>query len=154
MIRCTVCSANHPPNTAFCDECGASLALGVDGGQRGGEPPTATQTADATLPVRLVSADGLHELSGELNSSLLIGRLDRSVGAFPDVDLTAIGGMELGISRRHARLTRTAEGVQIEDLNSLNGTYLRGHRLPPHEPRTVASGDELRFGKAVLVIRF
>src|SRR4029079_2760619 len=42
------------------------------------------------------------------------------------------------LSRRHARCTGLPGGVQVEDLQSTNGTYLRGERiesalLPPGE---------------------
>ena len=33
------------------------------------------------------------------------------------------------VSRRHARLIRDDEGCQVEDLGSINGTFLNGHRL-------------------------
>ena len=47
-----------------------------------------------------------------------------------------------GMSRLHARLMPTDEGVQIEDLGSSNGTFLNGERVL----RTVARvGDEIGF---------
>ena len=33
------------------------------------------------------------------------------------------------ISREHAKITRSVEGIYLEDLNSLNGTYINGQRL-------------------------
>lgn len=43
------------------------------------------------------------------------------------------------ISRQHARLTRTAEGVQVEDLGSKNGTHVNGVRI--EAPTTLQDGD-------------
>ncbi|MCX2967189.1 ATP-binding cassette domain-containing protein, partial [Gordonia aquimaris] len=33
------------------------------------------------------------------------------------------------VSRAHARLTRTADGLRLQDLQSSNGTYVDGHRI-------------------------
>ena len=42
----------------------------------------------------------------------------------------------------------------IEDLNSLNGTFVRGLRLPANTPYVVEPNDELQFGKILLRIEF
>lgn len=49
---------------------------------------------------------------------------------------------EKGMSRRHARLVPTAQGLQIEDLGSTNGSYINGKRVLRGEAR---SGDEVGF---------
>ncbi|GHA76382.1 FHA domain-containing protein [Cognatilysobacter bugurensis] len=49
---------------------------------------------------------------------------------------------ESGISRMHARLLPTAEGVQLEDLGSTNGSFINGKRVLFGEARV---GDELMF---------
>jgi pSer/pThr/pTyr-binding forkhead associated (FHA) protein len=33
------------------------------------------------------------------------------------------------VSRQHAEVWRTSEGVAIRDLQSTNGTYVNGHRI-------------------------
>lgn len=48
------------------------------------------------------------------------------------------------VSRRHARLRQTEEGVLIIDLRSMNGTYVNGERVKRHE---AVKGDRLRFGE-------
>ena len=53
-------------------------------------------------------------------------------------------------SRRHARLIVDAGVVEIEDLNSSNGTLLNGK---PVERRMLRDGDEVRIGKTVIVYR-
>lgn len=47
------------------------------------------------------------------------------------------------ISRYHAKITRTANGVQVEDLNSTNGTFVNGRRISA--PHLLSVGDEIRF---------
>lgn len=53
-------------------------------------------------------------------------------------------------SRRHARLIVEAGVVEIEDMNSSNGTLLNGK---PVERRMMRDGDEVRIGKTVIVYR-
>tara|TARA_R110002072_G_scaffold4174_1_gene29405 strand:+ start:118482 stop:119501 length:1020 start_codon:yes stop_codon:yes gene_type:complete len=53
-------------------------------------------------------------------------------------------------SRRHARLIVEGGVVEIEDLNSSNGTLLNGK---PVDRRMMRDGDEVRIGKTVIVYR-
>jgi len=80
----------------------------------------------------------------------LVGRWDPETGAFPEVDLDA-DDPEAKISRKHA-LIRIAEGkVTVEDIGSLNGTYVnRGARLQPGSPVELKTGDEIIIGKTFL----
>ncbi len=77
----------------------------------------------------------------------LVGR-DRACAVWID---------ESGVSRRHARIRVPAvdpdgaAGVTIEDLNSTNGTFLRGRAVTAAAP--LAHGDKLRIGPEVLVFR-
>jgi phosphoserine phosphatase RsbU/P len=53
------------------------------------------------------------------------------------------------VSRQHARIVRSKEGFFIEDLSSLNGTYLNGHRL---EGRTeIKDQDRIHIYEVVTV---
>ncbi|MBM4393672.1 MAG: FHA domain-containing protein [Deltaproteobacteria bacterium] len=54
---------------------------------------------------------------------------------------------DLGVSRRHARLEVTPEGVVVEDLGSGNGTVFRGKRVTR---QVVGAGDELSIPPFVL----
>ncbi|HKF30104.1 MAG TPA: FHA domain-containing protein [Candidatus Binataceae bacterium] len=80
----------------------------------------------------------------------LVGRWDPETGAFPEVDLDA-DDPEAKISRKHA-LIRIAEGkITVEDIGSLNGTYVnRGARLQPGTPVELKTGDEIIIGKTFL----
>jgi len=48
------------------------------------------------------------------------------------------------VSRRHARIVVGAGEVTIEDLESRNGTFVRGH--PVKQATPLADGDEVAFG--------
>jgi pSer/pThr/pTyr-binding forkhead associated (FHA) protein len=81
-----------------------------------------------------------------------LGRLDASRAVFPDVDLMSEDGIEKGVSRLHARISRQGQEVFIEDLRSLNGTYLNGHHLVPEMPYPLKDGDQVQVGKLVLTV--
>jgi predicted component of type VI protein secretion system len=54
------------------------------------------------------------------------------------------------ISRRHAALRRRDDDIEIEDLGSLNGTYLNGSKL--QAPALLSPGDVIRFGKTSIAV--
>src|SRR4029079_14074964 len=51
---------------------------------------------------------------------------------------------DVTVSRNHAMLVRRADGVYIDDLGSLNGTYVNRRRIESHR---LADGDELQVGQ-------
>lgn len=54
------------------------------------------------------------------------------------------------VSRRHAVLRRSGESAVIEDLDSTNGTFVKGERI--RSPITVGPGDQVRVGRTTLEI--
>jgi DNA-binding winged helix-turn-helix (wHTH) protein len=52
-----------------------------------------------------------------------------------------------GISRRHARIIVEADQARLEDLDSLNHTYVGSRRVT--EPTPIRDGDLIRFGTTV-----
>jgi serine/threonine protein kinase len=87
----------------------------------------------------LLSSGQVIVLSKEI---LLIGRRDTKIGFFPDI---SIDDETKKMGRKHARLCNKRGVYTIEDLNSINGTYLNGEKLPAHEERVLKDGDILRF---------
>lgn len=78
--------------------------------------------------------------------SVLLGRSEPEEKFRPDIDLGIYGAFERGISRRHARLFMENDTLYVVDLDSTNGTYLSGTRLPPHTPTPLALHDDLQLG--------
>jgi FHA domain len=75
----------------------------------------------------------------ELGVEVVIGR--------QDADLVL---KDPEVSRRHAVLRRSGESVVIEDLDSTNGTFVKGERI--RSPITVGPGAQIRVGRITLEI--
>jgi pSer/pThr/pTyr-binding forkhead associated (FHA) protein len=86
-------------------------------------------------------------------SDIIVGRSDALSGVAPDLDLEPYVGELAGLSRRHARLTLRDGQCWIEDLNSVNWTYLNNQRLSPERPAPLKDGDLLRLGNVLLTFR-
>lgn len=164
MIKCPSCQKKHPPNTLFCDECGTYLAAEAD---KRTDPLATGQVdwleedqslvvtsvesrTDRTMTLKLLIRDSGRLVEFPLIKEINIGRLDAASATFPDLDLTVDGGLEKGVSRRHARITQEGADLFIEDLGSVNGTLVNGKRLTPYLPHPLQSGDEIRLGEMVL----
>jgi pSer/pThr/pTyr-binding forkhead associated (FHA) protein len=51
---------------------------------------------------------------------------------------------DVTVSRNHALLVQRRDGLYIDDLGSLNGTYVNRRRIESHR---LQNGDELQVGK-------
>jgi pSer/pThr/pTyr-binding forkhead associated (FHA) protein len=89
-----------------------------------------------------------------LKSETLLGRKDPESNTFPEVDLTPYGAVEKGVSRRHARILLEGDKLTLEDVGSVNGTFLNGHRIVPYQAVPLESGDVIQMGTLVLQVYF
>jgi pSer/pThr/pTyr-binding forkhead associated (FHA) protein len=148
MITCPNCQTENKGGVTYCDECGTKLEEGAS---------VATATVERTgsgglkaRPAKLVLTRGGtvgKEFPLEPEADSHIGRWDPDGGSFPEIDLTQ-DDPEAKISRKHARIQVLGGHYQVEDLGSLNGTYVnRGPRLMPGSPQVIADGDEVVMGK-------
>lgn len=55
------------------------------------------------------------------------------------------------VSRRHARIVVSGDSATVEDLQSKNGTFVRGEKLAAPAPLT--DGDELKLGSVAMAFR-
>lgn len=166
MIECPSCGRQHRPGTLFCSECGVYLLTGgplrteplpgldkpatradpwAAGAGQADEGPQATLTVVIQPSARQVVLAGSNEY--------VLGRLDATRGVFPDIDLTPDGGLDGGVSRRHARIHKQRTQFFIEDLGSANGTFLNGQRLTPYLPHPLRDQDEIQLGRVRLQIQ-
>ena len=85
----------------------------------------------------LLSNGQVFPLKGEL---ILVGRGDPHLNIYPEILLT-----DKTVGRRHAYL-RNRQGIYtIEDLDTLNKTFLNGVMLMPNEEQMLKDGDILLF---------
>ena len=164
MTRCAECGHENMDGLEYCDACGAKLPVSVapvpevvvtepaaeeNNAPASVEAPTTTVAPAASeLKAKLTIIRG-----GTLGKEFplqagdnLVGRWDPDSGAFPEIDLE-MDDPEARISRKHA-LVRVGEQITLEDIGSLNGTFVnRGHRLEPGSPAVLNDGDEIIIGK-------
>jgi hypothetical protein len=166
MVKCPYCRTKYPENALFCDECGAYLLEGdqrkmdtlvvakMTWMEREGTSEVPGEKVTSPLGLKLTIPDSGCDVEVPLTKGVNIGRLDPDSASFPDVDLTSVGGLEKGVSRRHAKITRHERKVFIEDLGSINGTLLNREKLTPYFPQTLKNGDELQLGTLTLRVSF
>jgi hypothetical protein len=68
------------------------------------------------------------------------------------VDLIPYDAYGLGVSRRHVKIRRVADGYEAIDLESTNGTWINELRLTPNIPYHIPNGAFLRLGKMPLYV--
>lgn len=170
---CPVCGAAAMPGEAFCDNCGASLmspaGTSAASSSTYNSPPsyssapmgsagTYGSAASAPAPSRQLHASLVitsppppATIQIPDRNELIVGRSDPQSNSYPDVDLGPYGGLDLGVSRRHFRLTRTGDNFYLEDLNAMNGSIVNGQRVPPYTLQPLRSGDRIVLGKLEMV---
>lgn len=165
MIRCRDCGASQYEGTLYCSECGRNLIqdskLATDVlpfsefAHKPPPPPVSELEVAASTKekqITFVIPNSRHRYTLLLKDEIVIGR------AFEDsdtnLDLKEDNGIELGVSRTHAVLQWSNQGIVIMDLGSTNGTFLNNHHLPANKPYPLQSGDELRFGELLVHIFF
>ncbi len=70
-----------------------------------------------------------------------IGRADPVTGILPDIDLTPVDNNR-SVSRRHAKIIKTGDDYHVlEEVGTVNGTYVNDQRIPTGVPVTLHNGD-------------
>lgn len=147
---CVRCGAKLPASFRFCGHCGqpadtqsrpTSAPAGAPAPPAPVAPPSSAAPAPAasaapTPRLVLVRHDGqpgaVHPLDREVT---ICGRRDGDV-LIPE---------DGSVSPRHAAITFREGRIQVEDLGSAAGTFVR-----VRSPRSVAFGDEIRLGRQLL----
>jgi len=146
-VHCPECGFVNPEGANYCQKCGAYLSRqeGKD------EPTTITYKVDDTGDMHPVDIDEVVQESGAAlviragggrsGESVTIDEERMTIGRTPDANLFLD---DVTVSRNHALLVRRRDGVYIDDLGSLNGTYVNRRRIESHK---LADGDEIQIGK-------
>lgn len=93
-----------------------------------------------------------------LSSPTYIGRSPSASTEHPGATLVPLDDRAKSMSKTHARIVPSPEGIEVTDLHSTNGTTLAladGTRvaLTPGEPRLVTSSAVVSFGDQQVVLR-
>ena len=147
---CSRCGHPNSESSNYCSSCGFDL-------NRSAEEPTSELDAvhidDPVEPEVQPDMDP----GDELNASFVVKRGATAGSRYLMTDnFTTIGRHpessifldDVTVSRRHAEVRREGEAILLNDVGSLNGTYLNRKRI---ETASLRSGDEVQIGKFKLV---
>jgi pSer/pThr/pTyr-binding forkhead associated (FHA) protein len=105
---------------------------------------------DATLVIHGEGGDTAIPL---LKDIVLVGRGSQADNVHPDVDLAQFDANQY-VSRRHAFIFRRQGSLVLEDLESVNGTFVNVmQQLAPHVLTPLRDGDEITFGQTRCTVR-
>jgi hypothetical protein len=143
-VYCPECGFQNPEAANYCAKCGALLV------RDSGAETTMAYTLDEGEEV---AAEVLEDLGVKGPALVVRSGGGRAGETFhPEGERTTIGRSpdceifldDVTVSRKHAVLTQRDGKFVIEDLGSLNGTFLNRHRI---ESAELNDGDELQIGK-------
>jgi len=143
IVYCQECGFQNPEAANYCARCGALLQKGE----------VSVETTQSLSPEEVGELD--HEPVVGLEGPALVVRQGggRAGESFhPTGERTRIGRSpeceifldDVTVSRNHAVLIARAGGYVVEDLGSLNGTFVNRRRI---DTAVLQSGDELQIGK-------
>jgi FHA domain len=146
-VHCPECGFVNAEGANYCQKCGAYLGDRTEHA----ESQTATYRIDETgelVPVdvdEVVAHEGaalvIRAGGGRVGESFPLSGERMTIGRRPDSDVFLD---DVTVSRDHALLVRRGSDFFLDDLGSLNGTYVNRHRIESHR---LEDGDELQVGK-------
>lgn len=82
---------------------------------------------------------------------IVVSQNDFIIGKSTDAD--AVINVSTAISRKHCRIVTDGYSYKIEDLNSLNGTYINGMRINANRQYAIGNGDFIRLANVEFAVR-
>ena len=145
-MHCPECGFVNAEGANYCQKCGAFLA---EAGSHEGDTTAAYQLDETgeLKPVDLeqVSGEGatlaIRSGGGRAGEVFAVSGEKMTIGRSPDAEVFLD---DVTVSRNHALLVRRRDGLYVDDLGSLNGTYVNRRRIESHK---LSNGDELQVGK-------
>ena len=148
-VHCPECGFLNGEGANFCQRCGSALGAQTQVHQK--ESTTATYRVGETGELIPVDVD---EIATHGHAALIIRQGGNRVGeSFPlEGDRMTVGRRpdsdvfldDVTVSRDHALVVKRGGDFYLDDLGSLNGTYVNRRRIESHK---LADGDELQIGK-------
>jgi pSer/pThr/pTyr-binding forkhead associated (FHA) protein len=142
---CPECGFQNPEAANYCSNCGSLLVHDESGeSTMAFTPEQADEEGQAELedfgikgPALVVRSGG-----GRAGETFLLEHEQTTIGRSPECDIFLD---DVTVSRRHAVVTQHGDHLEIEDLGSLNGTFLNRRRT--ESAGRLSDGDEIQIGK-------
>jgi len=142
MQVCPACGAEAPETAKTCSACGARLHEIT----ASFEPVAAASPAEGAVSVEASDAPMLVVRKGpDAGERFYLDRPRLTVGRNPASDIFL---NDVTVSRSHAVIEIGPKGVTIEDVGSLNGTYVGDVRV---DKATLKHGDLVQIGRFQLL---
>ena len=145
FVYCPECGFQNPESANYCSKCGA-LLVKDEGGAETTQTYTPEEIADEEGPLDEITAEGpalVVRSGGGRAGEHFIPQGDRTtIGRSPDNDIFLD---DVTVSRKHAVVLESNGELRIEDLGSLNGTFVNRRRID--SATRLESGDEVQIGK-------
>jgi len=147
-MQCPECGFENAEGANYCQKCGAYLA--ATGPIKAGDTTEAYTVDDTTGELKPVDLDRataqgaslvIRSGGGRGGETFVLAADRNTIGRNPDAEVFLD---DVTVSRNHAMLVRRPDGIYIDDLGSLNGTYVNKRRIESHR---LVDGDELQVGK-------
>ena len=158
---CPVCQHANEETAVMCTNCGAIIDGIPTNLVTNPEQAPPLEAKSTVINATLIPADGVGiHVAGTLMPYYLSFDKELILGRQPGapletmLDLSVLNAFDLGVSRRHAMITRRGSDFEVRDLTSRNGTWLNGKQLLPNQPYRFASGSQLRLGRMQLFIMY
>ena len=143
-MHCPECGFVNADGANYCQKCGAFLGASNPDettaaytiGETGELKPVDLEQARTEGATLVIRAGG-----GRGGETFAVDRDRMGIGRNPEAEVFLD---DVTVSRNHAMLVRRPDGVYVDDLGSLNGTYVNRRRIESHK---LADGDELQIGK-------
>lgn len=88
------------------------------------------------------------------HKEIKLGRFNPIQRKTNELDLTPYGATDRGVTRFHARIHIENNRLFITDMDSTNGTYMGGVKVPANTPTLLRKGDELMLGQLPIQIMY
>jgi FHA domain/zinc-ribbon domain len=145
VVYCPECGFQNPEAANYCSKCGALLVKDEVGAET-----TQTYTPDENAaddgPLDEIAAVGpalvVRSGGGRAGEHFSPQGERTTIGRSPDNDIFLD---DVTVSRKHAVLAHDGADFRIEDLGSLNGTFVNRRRID--SATRLQSGDEVQIGK-------
>jgi FHA domain/zinc-ribbon domain len=145
VVYCPECGFQNPEAANYCSKCGALLVKDEVGAETT-QTYTPEENADEDGPLDEIAAEGpalvVRSGGGRAGEHFSPESERTTIGRSPDNDIFLD---DVTVSRKHAVLLQSSGDFRIEDLGSLNGTFVNRRRID--SATRLQSGDEVQIGK-------